>query len=48
MRLKLTDQSAYGILNSLIARLSLENELEGLAVLLHALRYLNGAAMISC
>jgi hypothetical protein len=41
MRLKLTDQTAFGILDSLIARLSLENELEGLAILLHALRYLN-------
>jgi hypothetical protein len=48
MRLKLADQSAFGILNSLIARLVLENKLEGLAILLHALRYLNGAAMISC
>jgi hypothetical protein len=46
MKLKLVDQSACGILGSLIARLSLENEQEGLTVLLHALRYLNGAANI--
>ena len=48
MRLKLADQSASGILGSLIARLALENQLEGLAILLHALRYLNGGAIVSC
>jgi len=48
MRLKLADKSASGILNSLIARLVLENQLEGLAILLHALRYLNGVAIASC
>jgi hypothetical protein len=47
MRMKLADQSACGILESLIARLVLENKLEGLNMLLHALRYLNGAS-ISC
>lgn len=47
MRLKLADQSAIGILNSLIARLVLENQLEGLAIMLHALRYLNGVAIVS-
>jgi hypothetical protein len=48
MRLKLADQSAFGILNSLIARLVLENKLEGLAIMLDALRYLNGVAAASC
>jgi hypothetical protein len=48
MRLKLADQSAVGILDSLIARLVLENQLEGLSILLHALRYLNGVAIVSC
>ena len=48
MKLKLADQSAIGILDSLIARLVLENQLEGLAVLLHAWRYLNGVAIASC
>lgn len=48
MRLKLTDQSPFGILDSLIARVVLENQLEGLAILLHALRYLNRAAIVSC
>ena len=48
MRLKLSDQTAFGILDSLIARLLLENEPEGLAILLHALRYLNGPALVSC
>ena len=48
MKLRLADQSPCGILDSLIARLLLENELEGLAILLHALRYLNGAAILSC
>ena len=42
MRLKLADQSACGILESLVVRLVLENKLEGLSILLHALRYLNG------
>jgi hypothetical protein len=46
--MKLSDQSACGILKSLIARLVLENQLEGLAILLHALRYLNGVAIASC
>ena len=48
MRLKLADQSAIGILNSLIARLVLENQLGGLAIMIDALRYLNGAAVASC
>jgi hypothetical protein len=48
MRLKLADQSAIGILNSLVARLVLENQLEGLGILLHALRYLNGVVIVSC
>lgn len=48
MKLKLADQSAFGILDSLIARLVLENQLEGLAILLRALRYLNGVATVSC
>lgn len=48
MKLKLADQSAFGILDSLIARVILENQLEGLAILLHALRYLNGVAIVSC
>ena len=48
MRLKLANQSATGILDSLIAGLVLENQLEGLAILLHALRYLNGMATTSC
>jgi hypothetical protein len=48
MRLRLAEQSACGILDSLVARLLLENELEGLGVLLHALRYLNGATPASC
>jgi len=48
MKLKLADQAATGILDSLIARLLLENQLEGLAIHLHALRYLNGGAIASC
>lgn len=48
MKLKLTDQSPSGILDSLMARLLLESELEGLAILLHALRYLNGGPIVSC
>ena len=48
MRLKLADQSAVGILDSLIARLLLENQLEGLAIMLDAPRYLNGVAAASC
>lgn len=48
MKLKLAHQSAFGILDSLIARLVLENQLEGLAILLRALRYLNGVAIASC
>lgn len=48
MRMKLVDQSPRGILNSLIARLLLEHQREGLAVLLDALRYLNDAANIGC
>jgi hypothetical protein len=48
MRMKLADQPACGILESLVARLVLENKLEGLSILLHALRYLNGTAIISC
>ena len=48
MRLKLADQSAFGILGSLIARLLLENGVQGMMILLSALRYLNGAAMVSC
>jgi hypothetical protein len=42
MTMKLANQSACGILESLILRLVLENKLEGLNMLLHALRYLNG------
>jgi len=48
MKMKLTEQSVCGILNSLIARLLLENEQEGLAILFHALRYLNSAAIVGC
>lgn len=48
MRLKLSDQTAFGILDSLIARLLLENQREGVAILLDALRYLNGTVMASC
>ena len=48
MKLRLADQSACGILNSLAARLLLENELEGLGILLRALHYLNGATILSC
>ena len=48
MRLRLADQSWCGILNSLIARLLLENQPQGLTILLHAQRYLNGAVMPSC
>lgn len=48
MKLKLADQSATGILDSLIARLVLENQLDGLAIMLHALRYLNSLARASC
>ena len=47
-RLRLADQSWCGILNSLIARLLLENQPQGLTILLHAQRYLNGAVMPSC
>ena len=43
MRMKLSDQLACGILDSLIARLVLENKIEGLSILLHALGYLKGA-----
>jgi hypothetical protein len=46
--MKLADQSACGILESLVARLVLESKPEGLSILLHALRYLNGTAIISC
>ncbi len=45
MRIKLGNQSSSGILQSLIARLVFENQPEGLQILLHALRYLNGAAL---
>ena len=48
MKLRLADQSPCGILDSLIARLVLENQLEGLQILLHALRYLNRAAILGC
>jgi hypothetical protein len=48
MKLKLSDQPATAILDSLIARLVLENQLEGLGILLHALRYLNGVVIVSC
>jgi len=48
MKLRLADQPPCGILDSLIARLLLENELEGLRILLHALHYLNGAALLGC
>ena len=48
MKLRLADQPPCGILDSLIARLLLENELEGLRILLHALRYLNGAVILCC
>jgi hypothetical protein len=48
MRLKLADQSAIGVLDSLVARLVLENQLEGLAILLHAVRYLKGVAIVGC
>jgi len=47
MRMKFADQSACGILNSFIARLLLENEQKGSATLLHALRYLHGAVIVS-
>ena len=47
MRLKLSEQSPYGILDSLIARLLLENKLEGLATLLHALKYLQSGTLCS-
>jgi hypothetical protein len=40
MKMKLANQSACGILESLIARLVLENKVDGLTMLLHALRYL--------
>jgi hypothetical protein len=48
MKMKLREQSVWGILNSLIARLLLENEQEGLAILFHALRYLNSTATVGC
>jgi len=48
MKLKLADQSAFGILDSLIARLLLENEVQGMAILLSARRYLNGAEIVRC
>jgi hypothetical protein len=48
MRMKLAEQSVCGILNSLIARLLLENEREGLAILFHALRYLNSGVIVGC
>jgi hypothetical protein len=48
MRMKLAEQSVCGILNSLIARLLLENEQEGLAILFHALRYLNSGVIVGC
>jgi len=40
MRMKLSEQSPCGILDSLIARLLLEDKLDGVATLLHALNYL--------
>jgi hypothetical protein len=46
--MKLVDQSACGILHSLIARLLFENEQEGSAILLRALYYLNSAITIGC
>jgi hypothetical protein len=48
MKPRLADQSTCGILNSLLARLLLENELEGLGILLHAMHYLKGATIPSC
>jgi hypothetical protein len=48
MRMKLVDQSACGILNSLIARLVLESQQEGSAILIHALHYLNSAIAAGC
>ena len=48
MRMKLADQSAIGILGSLIACLVLEDRLDGLSTLLHAMRYLNGAVEVGC
>lgn len=48
VKLRLADQSTCGILNSLLARLLLENELEGLRILLHAMHYLKGATIPSC
>ena len=47
-KLTLADQPPCGILGSLIARLVLENQREGLAVLVDALHYLNGGATVSC
>ncbi len=48
MRMKLVDQSAGGILHSVIARLLLESEQEGAAILLRALHYLNNAITVGC
>ena len=47
MRLKLSEQPPCGILDSLIARLLLEGKLEGVATLLHALRYLQSGTICS-
>jgi len=47
MRFKLSEQLPCGILDSLIARLLLENNLEGVATLLHALRYLQSGTIAS-
>lgn len=46
--MRLVDQQPCGILDSLIARLLLENQLEGVKVLVNALHYLSGAETISC
>ncbi|HXY03041.1 MAG TPA: hypothetical protein VEI49_05645 [Terriglobales bacterium] len=47
MRFKLSEQLPCGILDSLIARLLLENNLEGVATLLDALRYLQSGTIAS-
>ncbi len=48
MRLKLADQSAVGILDSLSRAWYSKTSWQGLSILLHALRYLNGVAIVSC
>ena len=48
MTVRLSSQPACGILDSLIARLLGENELEGLALRPHSLRYTNRATILGC